>query len=255
MLLLPQLTRKRHDMVSVIFGILLLVSPVWVTALGVGEPRYQYDRVQVLIDDEDGLTYASDDPAKFVPISTNIGCSIPQDVRTCAFERYLLANHTIPTTVYTNNPDLETAPYDMARYQYVMVNGSAYRPVQVPNKSVQRDDGIYRVDLDLESVSIESALRNAALNASLERDQIPNPVYQAAVSGESSSTNEVDVPTTPIRLENGEYYRVYVDGQTEAPGILQILRWVLTYIGPLLGAGILIRVFQRIEITYIGNEP
>jgi hypothetical protein len=250
------LTPKQNDALLVLVGVILLASPAWVAALHVGEPTYHYERVQVVVDDEEGLTYARDDP-EFIglPISTEIGCSIPHEVRACAFERHLLDNHTVPTEVYTNNPDLDTVRSYGIRYRYVTINGTAYRSAQVPNRSVQREDGLYRVDLGLRRVPMERALRAGSLNATFDREQIPSAVYRAAVSGESTAPRRVDVPEMPIRLDDGEYYRVYYEERTEAPGFLQLLEWIFTYVGPLVGLGILIRVSGRVAVIYVGDDP
>lgn len=249
-----RITAFHRDILLAVVALTLLVAPLWVPAINIGDSTYTYARAQIVLDDEDGITYANETEGPFWKyISKDIGCSISRDVRPCAFERYLAANNTVPTEVYTNNPD---APHEMAteRYRYVQVDGSVYETSYVGNRSVQNDAGLYRLDLALELASPADVLRAVSRDVSAEHVDVAPVVVEAAKEGEATSHHEVEVPQTPMRLDDGTYYRVYTAESSDAAPMAQFLRIVLPIAGPLIGLFIVFRLFQRIEVTYVGDK-
>lgn len=253
------LTPARRDALRAVFALLLLAAPLWAPALHLGDPTYRYERARVAVGGERGLSYAGGNTTVGVDapdvVSAAVGCSTPRDARVCAFERYVAAGHTVPTGVYTTNPD---APPDALgrsheRYRYVLVDGSAYRPVAVANESVRRDDGLYRLDLALEPVGLRDALRAVSLNTTRDRASIPDPVYRAATTGGATAPRRVDVPRTPIRVDDGAYYRVYPAGRTDAPPLGSATESLLAVGGPVAGLALAARLRRRVEIEHVGE--
>ncbi|MBZ6496879.1 hypothetical protein [Natrinema longum] len=247
------LTPFRREFVVAAVAILLLLTPVWVSVVNLGEATYTYERAEVVVDEEDGITYAGDPQLDETPISTEIGCSVPEDTRTCAFERSLLSNATIPTDVYTNNP---AAPFDVGinRYQYVAINGSVYDASYIGNQSVQRDDGLYRIDLALEPTTATDALRRVSVNVSTGSGDVHPVVVDAARQGTATADRAVEVPQTPLRLADGTYYRVFLAGQNEPTSLESLLGLGLSALGPIAGLYLCYRISRRVEIRYVGNH-
>jgi len=235
-----------------LFALVLLLSPVWVAVANISETTYTYERAEVVGNEDSGITYEGDPPLEDKYISADIGCSVPQDTRVCAFERYLLSNETIPTETYTNNP---AAPFDVGinRYQYVQINGSVYDPGYVGNRSAQRDDGLYRLDLALEPASATDALRQVSIDVSTESDDVPPVAIQAARQGSATSDQEVKIPQTPLLVDGDTYYRVYLASQNEPGQMESVLGSGLSIAGPLVGLYVGFRLFGRIEIRYVGE--
>ena len=245
-------TPVRRDALLALFALVLLLSPVWVAVANISETTYTYERAEVVGNEDSGITYEGDPPLEDKYISADIGCSVPQDTRVCAFERYLLWNETIPTETYTNNP---AAPFDVGinRYQYVQINGSVYDPGYVGNRSAQRDDGLYRLDLALEPASATDALRQVSIDVSTESDDVPPVAIQAARQGSATSDQEVKIPQTPLLVDGDTYYRVYLDSQNEPGQMESVLGSGLSIAGPLVGLYVGFRLFGRIEIRYVGE--
>lgn len=245
------LTRARIDLVLVIVALSLLAAPLWVSSLHLGAPVYEYERAEVVIDDEEGITYVNTSAVRYgTTLTTDIACVYGSDVRSCAFERHLLENNTVPTGSYTNNPDVVFGPVFAEPYRYVQADGVVYEVDYVANRSEQDDRGMYLIELDLSPVSASDALRDVSVSAS---DDLPDPVREAAASGTAESHQEVEIPQTPVRLEDGTYYRVY---QSDRAGeTFHLMNPLATYLAPLLGLYLLYSVSQRIAITYVGDRP
>lgn len=245
-------TPFRRDILFAVIALLFLLSPVLVSASDISETTYRYERAEVIIDEDNGITYAGDPQLSDTLLSKDIGCSVPQDTRTCAFERHLLSNTTIPTEVYTNNP---AAPFDVGtnRYQYVQINGSVYEPSYVGNQSAQRNDGLYRLDLGLETASARDALRDVSIDISRKSEDVPPVVAEAARQGTATADREVEIPRTPLRVDGDTYYRVYAAGQND-PALSPFLSNVLSIGGPAVGLYIGYRLSQRLEIRYVGEN-
>lgn len=246
-------TPVRRDALLALLALVLLLSPVWVAMANISETTYTYERAEVVSDEDSGITYEGDPPLEDKYISVDIGCSVPQDTRVCAFERYLLSDTTVPTETYTNNP---AAPFDVGinRYQYVQINGSVYDPGYIGNRSVQREDGLYRLDLALEPASTTDALRQVSVDVSTESDNVPSVAIQAARQGSATSDQEVKIPQTPLLVDGDTYYRVYLASQNEPGQMESVLGIGLSIAGPLVGLYVGPRLFRRIEIRYVGKS-
>lgn len=247
------LTPLRRDLLLAVVALMLLFSPVLVSATNISETTYTYERVEVVVNEEDGITYAGDPQLSDTPISKEIGCSVSVSTRTCAFERHLLSNVTVPTEAYTTNP-AATLDVGIDRYQYVQINGSVYEPIYRGNWSVQRDDGLYRVDLALESTSAVDALHHVSINASTESEDVSPVVLKAARQGSAIADREVEIPQTPIQVDSGAYYRVYVSGQNEPSSMGSLLGTILPIFGVLVGLYICYGLSRQIEIRYTGED-
>lgn len=248
------LTARRRDLLLAVVALALLAAPVWVPAVNVGEPTYAYERVQIVADDEDGIAYVDEtDVPPRIAISDDVACSNAWEVRPCAFERYLASNETIPTEVYTNNPDApQTIPVE--RYRYALIDGDVYETAYVANRSVQNDDGLYRIDLALEPASAEDVLRTVSLDASAEYVDAPSVVVEAATEGRATAHHEAEVPRTPLRLDDGRYYRVYEAGSSEPSPFGRLLRTGFPTVGPLVGLGLAVHLSRRVEVTHVGDD-
>lgn len=246
------LTPARRDALLAIVALALLVGPVWASALHLGDPTYRYERARIVVS-EQGFDYADEaNVHSRLLISEEIGCSVGYDVRPCAFESYLAANHTVPTSIYAGNPEAPHGHIGVKRYRYVLVDGTVYETDLVANHSVQNSAGMYRLDLSLKPASPEQVLRHVSLDLSDKRDDMPPAVSDAATEGAGYAHRDIDVPRTPIRLSDGSYYRVYSAGRSEAPPIEHLFATLLTYVAPLVGLFGLLHLSNRVTITYVG---
>jgi len=241
-----------RDLLVGLLAVGLVAGPVWTAAIGLGGPTYTYDRAEVVTTDE-GIGYVdSEDVPRRTPISDDVTCAgWGGDLRACNFERHLLDEGSIPTGVYATNPDYTPAfsMYSADYYEYVQLDGTLYEPTYVTNESARRDDGLYRVDVTLERAEPADVLERESLD--VDRDGLPSVVVGTARNGETTARHEVDVPDTPIRLDDGTYYRVYRERATDDPSWAETLvTWVLTYVGPLYGLSLLVRLAGRVEVTY-----
>lgn len=245
------LTPARRDTLLVILALGLLLGPVWVPTLNLGEPTYHYEHARITVGGENGLAYANSTPFQDTDqlISADIGCTIPEEARICALEHYA-TNHTIPTEGYTTNPDLNSSTFGgIEHYRYVLLNGTTYTTTLIPNRSVQNSEGLYRLDLGFDPVPLNQAISAVSLNSTIQREEIPQAVYQAATDGTGKSHHRVNIPPTPIRTENGTYYRVYFDGRTEPSPAGQFLGKVLPIGTPIIGLLALYLLGRRFEVS------
>lgn len=247
------LTPFRRTLLWVVIAVVLLASPVAVSATNVSERTYTYERAEVVVDDEDGIAYAGDPDLYDRHLSEDIGCSTPTDTRTCAFERHLVSNATVPTGMYATSPSdtIHAFGLGLERYRYVQLDGTVYEPTFVANRTVQNDDGNYRIDLALESTDATDALRDVSIDVSDGRANVPSVVVEAAREGSASADREVEVPQTPIRVDDGTYYRVYQSGWSDPEPLMPFYATAVSILGPLAGLSILYRRVQRFELTYV----
>jgi len=112
---------------------------------------------------------------------------------------------------------------------------------------------MYRVDLSLTSVDPEDVLYWVSLG--VDSDQVPPAVAETAQDGHTTTQEHVDVPETPVRLDDGTYYRVYQERGVDDPSTAEnALSSSLTYIAPLLGLYLIVRLLDRIEVSYVGKR-
>lgn len=245
------LTPARRDALLAVVAIALVAGPLWAPALHFGDPTYRYERVEVTTDGA-GIEYVNESSVPLrTAISEDIGCSGGWDVRTCAFERLLVDNRTVPSGVYSSNPNRDPDGFE-ERYRYVLLNDTVYETVYHTNGSVQRDDGMYRVDLAIEPASPGRALQRVSLAAT--SDDVPSVVADAARNGEARARQQVRVPETVIRLEDGTYYRVYLAERSDAPPMSHVVDSLLTYVAPLVGLYLLVGLSRRVSMTHLGDD-
>lgn len=239
-----------------VVALIFLASPVGVLATNISETTYTYERVEVVADDEDGISYAGDPDfheLSEIHLSEDIGCSVPQDARVCAFERQLVANGTV--SIGTTNFPPPSPMFDVGidRYQYVQIDGAVYEPTYVVNRSVQNDDG-YRIDLALNSTSAQNALRDVSIDASAGSGDTPSVIVEAAKRGTASADHKAEIPQTPIRVGDGAFYRVYLADENQPTPLGPYYGVAISFFGPIAGLSIIYRLTHRFEITHLGKD-
>lgn len=243
-----------RDILMGLLALGLLTAPLWIGAVDVGEPTYTYERAEVTTNDT-GIEYADPDgvPPR-TPISDYVDCAgWGGDLRACTFEKHLLKEESVPSDVYGSNPNSTSVPSVLLAdyYRYVQIENTIYEPTYVTNTSAQRGDGMYRIDLALEPVDPEDVL----YWVSLDVDGVASVVADTAQEGTTTTTDEVDVPETPIRLDDDTYYRVYQERGMEDPSTVESrLSFLLTYVAPFVGLYIFARLSRRIEVSYAGKN-
>lgn len=247
----PQLfTPSRRVLLVAVVALVLVSGPMWSAVFHIGDPNYRYESTEVTLDSLHGYSYVDESGLESKHLlSDQIGCSSSRTARICALERVVL-NESVPTDVYTNNPDRPRSILGIERYRYVLIDGRTYETKYVPNQSVTKN-GLYRIDLSLEPIPREDVLRAVSLDAT--RPTVSPVVRTAATAGKISTHEHIDVPETPVRLADGTYHRVYYVGWTRASGTERFLGWVLTYFAPFIGVALLARVASRVEVTYVGR--
>lgn len=243
------LSPRRRDVLLAVVAIALLTGPLWASTLHLGDRTYHYTRTEVVVDGTN-VEYASEARvSRHVRISRDLGCQNGLEVRVCAFEELLLENQTISSGAHTNSPDYTSSEILVERYEYALVDETVYESVYVANESARGEDGLYRIDLALERASPERALADVSLP--VDSEEVPPAVASAARTGDGYAHREVDVPETPIRLEDDSYYRVYREGWTEPASSLADS--LLTYVVPLAGIALLVRLSRRVRVTHVGD--
>lgn len=245
-------SRLRRDILLGVLALTFLTAPLWVGVLGIGETEYTYERAEVTATDT-GIEYIEPDEApRQTPLSDAVECTgWGDDIRICALEAKVL-EEPIEAGITTSNPNLTPAPtYTRADYyQYIQMDDGVYEPSFDTNSSAQDSAGMYPVKLELEPVAAEDALDQV----SLDPDDAPSVVAETAQTGSTTTTGSVDVPETPLIVEDEAYYRVYQDRGDTPSTAESNLAYLLTYIGPLVGLFLALQTFKRIEISYTNER-
>lgn len=248
------LSPLRRSLLLGLIGLGLLAAPLWVPALHLDDPTYTYERTEIVVDDEEGITYVGGVGEQPRRLSDDIACTMPwDDYRTCALERQVLGNETIPSGVYTSNPNSTDPTITDGRYRYVQLDGSTYEPRAVVNRSVQNDAGSHELYLDLDPIPPEAVLDDVARDVSSERLDVPPAVREAARTGSATSHTVRDVPPTPIHVEGEGYYGVSIADQTDPTPMGQALGILLPIVCPFFGLFPLYRAATTVEIRYVGD--
>lgn len=247
---LALLTPARRDALLAVVALALLVAPVWAPMLHLGDPADRYERVRVTTAN-DTIEYVNESDLRTnIPVSAEVACTEPfMRSRGCFFERYLAEGHTISTGIWSSNPDHAVLP-SFERYRYAVVNGSVYEIAYRANESVRNDDGLYRVELALEPEPADEALRSVSVPA----DRVPDQIRRAADRGAATSHRELEVPETPVRLDDGTYYRVYEAGETDPSEFVGLLDGIVRYGLPFVGIALVDCLSGRFEVRYVGEE-
>ncbi|OLZ41846.1 hypothetical protein A6E15_13020 [Natrinema saccharevitans] len=245
----------RLDVFLALVAVGLLTSPALMVLLDVGERTYRYERVEVTTDGS-SVEYADESAAPDrTPVDGAIACAesgpYAWEVRACTFEESVLENGTVPTEFSYGAPGRVDLPFHPERYRYVSLNGTVYETTYVANESAPRDDG-YRIDLTLDPSSPEAALEHASHDVTAR--EVSSTAAEAARTGDATTLRKATVPDRPIRLEDGTYYRVYLAEEIEPSETTRNQILVLTALASLSGLGLLVHLFGRIEVTYVGGR-
>lgn len=248
------LTPRRRDVLLGLLAIGLLATPLWAPMDDLGGETYTYERAQVVVDDENGITYVGDPAVSQVgTISDELGCSTGFEIRTCAFERLLVENETVPAGAYTTTTDYADLP-SLDGYRYVQIDGDVYSTEYVANESATGQGGMYRVELALEPGSASDALDRISVATTAEYRDVPDVVAEAAREGSATSHREHEVPQTPIRLDDGRYYRVYQSERSSSDVDPRLPDVVFDVAGVTIGLLVLHSLSRRFEVSYVGDE-
>lgn len=250
MALAALLTPARRDAVLAVLALALLVAPVWAPMVHLGDPTYRYGSARVTA--ADGTVEYANDATRtlgFEPISSDIACTAESLLsRGCFFEHHLAAGHTVSTSISSGMAGrVEFPTYE--RYDYAVVNGTVYETSYVADRSRQNDDGRHRIELALDPASAAEALREASVPV----EDVPAPVREAAETGVGTAHRDVEVPKTPVRRDDGRYYRVYHAGTTDPSDLESLAAGLLRWGSPLAGLGLLGRLSGRVEVSYVGD--
>lgn len=253
---------RTRTLLLVLLVLALLAGPLWVEVLHLNDPTYTYERTEVTAG-TGTVEYASDidDPA--VTISEEILCTSPMSARACTLERTLVNGNTIPADIYhrgSGTPD----PFEQD-YEYVATRTGIYRPTAITNRSQAyvienggvrqvengtTDDPFYRVELTLERVDAPSALEDVSVPV----DSVGPVTREAARSGSATAHSDIDIPETPVRLDDGTYYRVYLSQQNRPPETVGTAVFLLRFVAPLVGLVLGSRLWGRFEVSYVGPD-
>jgi len=231
----------------------LLATPLWAPTDEFAGDTYTYERSEVVVD-EDGISYVDEPRIRGIgPISEDLGCSTQFSSRTCAFERLLVENETVPTEIYTSNAD-NTALPSTDRYRYVQIDGNVYETEYVANESATRSDGMYRLDLALDRAVASDALERISIDASSDHSDVPDVVVEAAREGSATTPEEVRAPRTPIQLDDGRHYRVYQTGSSSPDVDPRVIDVLFDVSGVTVGLIVLDVLRRRFEVSYVGDR-
>ena len=246
------LTTPRRIALFALVGVGLFLAPLWFPPIHVGDPAYTYEAAQVTPDHERGIGYVDGDAPRVTSvgrISDEIACSSGpfMEIRTCALERHVAENNTVPSGISTVSTEVSSV-LTADQYRYVAVNDRVYETAYEVNESARNEGEMNRIDLALEPVPAEEALRDVSVDAS--SDQVSPVVAEAAREGTARSRERVDVPQTPVRLEDGTYYRVYEYGTDNPSTFLRVLGDALPFLVMGVGVLMLVRLADCLEVTY-----
>ena len=254
------LSPRRRDLVLALVGLALVTAPFWIGQFDLDDPRYTYERTAVTTDNGT-IEYANagDSAAVSGPISEDIGCLRGFDlgeIRYCTIEGSIATNETTVTIAYTSDsePDSLHRTMGSGSYRYLAVNGGIYvQTVRVDRSAGGNESAArYPVYLDLERADPEAALEDVSIERS-SADVSPT-VARAAETGSETTRSEIEVPQQPIRLEDGSYYRVYLEETTEPTSTETLLSLLARFVAPISGLVLFANVFRRVRVTYVGDE-
>lgn len=241
------LTPARRDLLILVIGLALLLSPVFVSFDLVGGSSYDYESAEV-VPTEDGIELV--DGATLppgTPLSEDIACSGTLVDRACATERALVDNQSVTFGYSATELDEE---YELADppTPFVLLDGTIYRTGDQLNESVELDDGSHPLE-----ATLTPSIPEAALSAvSVDEEEVSSTIVTAAREGETTSRTSADVPETLVALEDGTYHRVYLADHKPAGTGSQYV--VLLFFSTGLGLVMLLNLTRRIRITYVGDQ-
>lgn len=247
-------TPAQRDALTCVFALALLTAPLWSFPIDFDQRVHEYERAEVRVNGS-SIEYATDldgTPDR-TPISDEIGCSAFLDTRICAFESYLAANHSIPTEWRSGSePSGYTSVPEFDRYQYVRVDGQIYEATYTtgdPNATGdETHDGLVRIHLALRPTDPGETLDAVSVDA----ENVPPTVRQAARTGSANHTGAVAVPETPVRTSTG-YYRVYEESVRDRSVLSGFFGVVLRLFSPAVGLGLLVGLRSRFQLRHVSK--
>lgn len=216
--------------VLTLLAVASFAAPVVVAASDVGEPMYEYERAEVVVNDS-GIEYDAD-LGPDVAISDEIACLGARDQRVCQFEKYALRKGGIDVGDDLGPPILRPP-------RYVQLRGQLYE------RTYTEIDSGDRVRFGHEPVDAQRVLGLVSVDA----ERVPPEVAEAAREGEASPRTELDLPEAPIATSDGRYYRIHNTGISSPPATDSWIEWV-SFMLPLVGLAITVRLWRRVEISY-----
>lgn len=253
-----RLTQPRRDGVLVLLAILLLATPFLIGQFHFDDSVHRYERVEVTT--EDGVVQYAQDPLAAdvdVPVSDDIGCTYyhyVSDERYCTLEHSLAGNDYRIVYAWATNPSPMGEP---GEFDYLALSSGMYEPTLVANETPEpdaapNDQAVYPLYLELEPVRAETALRRVSVP--LDRASLSDPIARAATAGQATVRGGVDVPSDPIHVGNGSYYRVYQSDVEDPPTRDRVTYLLGRYLAPLLGIGALYVVSGNVTVEYTGGR-
>lgn len=243
--------------------LVLLAGPLWVSMLDLTAPSYRYERVEVTADARSVAFVEGPETPHDIAVSEWILCSEPVVTRTCYLERSLL-DGTVPADVYRSGPG-ETSAIEQS-YEFVQTAQGIYEPTTATNRSqtyvyedgdirpVENgstvDNPLYQVELTLTRVSGPTALQRVAIPV----DSVDPIVREVARSGATTVHHRVEPPETPIELEVGTHYRVYLSEKQYPPETAGTAVSLLRFGAPITGLVLGRRLLDRFEIRHLGGD-
>ena len=228
-----------RDLLIAAVAVGLVATPLWIGAFGFGDPIYTYERSEVASVGEN-VVYKDKPSSPYGPvaISDEIACSAAWiQIRTCAFEAYLLENDPVETGFRSSDPENFSPPF--GGYRYVSIDGTIYEAAYTG-----ADDG-RTIYLDLEPADPDEALERVSIPA--DRPDVPEAVREAAETGKAETRSELDVPQTPIATDDGSYYRVYQAGLAQPSSTDEQIESLARIGGPIAG---LLLFFYHLSVRY-----
>lgn len=113
--------------------------------------------------------------------------------------------------------------------QGYIVENQSLEPVD--EDSYPEDRVLYRVHLTLERLSPKKVLDRVSVDV----EHVDQPVREAARTGSSRTSRQVDNPETPVKLEDGSIYRVYLAAEQGPPESARSAVVLLRYVAPIAG--------------------
>lgn len=258
MVSLPAPSRRR-DAALLVLALVLLVIPFWIGQFDLDADRYTYERTEVGV--ENGtIEYVEPTtvPVAHLGISDDLGCesnNAPDEGRLCAFEHDLAESNRSIVTGYTSSSGGVSLSWNR-RYRYLQFPDGVYEQLTRTSNSTESPSELngewYPMYLDIREVDPETALRKLSMDAS--RWSVPDVVRRAAETGEASTRGEANVPSDPIRLDDGTYYRVHESDVSDPPTRDRVIYLLGRYLAPLLGIGAMYVVSGNVTVRYTGGR-
>ncbi len=185
------ISRLQSAYLFVGIGVVLLLNPLYVSALPVDDPTYRYAAVEVAPSDDPDVPLETAEPVN--RLDDDVIC-YGEQTRACQFERDLLAGNEVEAEYVVE----EAIPFG-SRYAYL--DGEFYE-----RTVTERNGTLY---LDLERLSAGELLVKAS--SPVERTSNPGLIRRAVDRGEVTTGERLEVDGVPVDAGtlvevDGDYY-------------------------------------------------